>query len=159
MISKTVPATAVTAVVAFHASPHAVPGGFVGVDIFLVISGYLISGIIFSRLREGTFSFAEFYARRINRIFPALAVVLIAASLFGWFALLADEYEQLGKHIAASAAFISNFVFWLEAGYFDTSAELKPLLHIWSLGIEEQFYLVWPLLVFIAGRAGRASAR
>ena len=143
-------AVAVLAVVAFHSFPSWVRGGFIGVDIFFVISGYLISTIIFENLDKGTFSFTEFYARRIKRIFPALLLVLIACFAFGWFALLADEYKQLGKHIAAGAGFISNFTLWNEAGYFDNSAETKPLLHLWSLGIEEQFYIVWPLLLWFA---------
>lgn len=143
-------AIAVLAVVAFHAFPFWISGGFIGVDVFFVISGYLISTIIFESLEKGTFSFAEFYARRVKRIFPALIVVLIASFVFGWFALLADEYKQLGKHIAAGASFISNLVFWSESGYFDNSAETKPLLHLWSLGIEEQFYMAWPLLLWFA---------
>lgn len=125
-------------------------GGFIGVDVFFVISGFLISTIIFESLDKGTFTFAEFYARRIKRIFPALLIVLIASYAFGWFALLADEYMQLGKHIAAGAGFVSNFVLWGEAGYFDNSAETKPLLHLWSLGIEEQFYIIWPLVLWLA---------
>ena len=143
-------AIAVLSVVAFHAFPSWVKGGFIGVDVFFVISGYLISTIIFENLDKGTFSFSEFYSRRIRRIFPALLLVLIACFAFGWFALLADEYKQLGKHIAAGAGFISNFILWNEAGYFDNSAETKPLLHLWSLGIEEQFYIVWPLLLWFA---------
>ncbi|WKJ91130.1 acyltransferase family protein [Methylomonas montana] len=143
-------AIAVISVVAFHAFPDRLQGGFIGVDIFFVISGYLISTIIFQNLERGTFSFAEFYARRIKRIFPALLLVLIASYGFGWFALFADEYKQLGKHIAAGAGFVSNIVLWNEAGYFDNSAETKPLLHLWSLGIEEQFYIVWPLLLWFA---------
>ena len=143
-------AVAVLAVVAFHAFPSWVRGGFIGVDVFFVISGYLISTIIFENLDGGTFSFTEFYARRIKRIFPALLFVMIACFAFGWFTLLADEYKQLGKHIAAGAGFISNFTLWSEAGYFDNSAETKPLLHLWSLGIEEQFYIFWPLLLWFA---------
>jgi peptidoglycan/LPS O-acetylase OafA/YrhL len=143
-------AVAVLAVVAFHAFPSWVKGGFIGVDIFFVISGYLISIIIFENLDEGTFSFSEFYSRRIRRIFPALLLILIACFAFGWFSLLADEYKQLGRHIAAGAGFISNFILWNEAGYFDNSAEYKPLLHLWSLGIEEQFYIVWPLFSWFA---------
>ena len=96
-------AVAVLSVVAFHAFPAWMKGGFIGVDVFFVISGFLISTIIFENLDKGTFSFAEFYARRIKRIFPALLLVLIASYAFGWFALLADEYKQLGKHIAAGA--------------------------------------------------------
>lgn len=143
-------AVAVLAVVAFHAFPSWVGGGFIGVDVFFVISGYLISTIIFENLNRGTFSFVEFYARRIKRIFPALILVLIACFAFGWFTLLADEYKQLGKHIAAGAGFISNFILLNESGYFDNSAETKPLLHLWSLGIEEQFYIVWPLFLWFA---------
>ena len=141
-------AIAVLSVVAFHAFPSWIRGGFIGVDVFFVISGYLISTIIFENLDKGTFSFSEFYSRRIRRIFPALLLVLIACFAFGWFALLADEYKQLGKHIAAGAGFISNFILWNESGYFDNSADAKPLLHLWSLGIEEQFYIVWPLLLW-----------
>ena len=137
-------------VVGFHAFPSWVQGGFIGVDIFFVISGFLISTIIFGNLKGNTFSFIEFYSRRIKRIFPALLLVLIASYAFGWFALLADEYKQLGKHIAGGAGFISNFVLWNERGYFDNTAETKPLLHLWSLGIEEQFYIVWPLLLWLA---------
>ena len=143
-------AIAVLSVVAFHAFPNWIRGGFIGVDVFFVISGYLISTIIFENLDSGTFSFAEFYARRVKRIFPALLLVLTASYAFGWFALFADEYKQLGKHIAAGAGFVSNIVLWNEAGYFDSSAETKPLLHLWSLGIEEQFYVVWPLLLWLA---------
>lgn len=142
-------AVAVLSVVAFHAFPAWMKGGFIGVDVFFVISGFLISTIIFENLDKGTFSFAEFYARRIKRIFPALLLVLIASLAFGWLALLADEYKQLGKHIAAGAGFVSNFILLGEAGYFDNSADTKPLLHLWSLGIEEQFYIVWPFVLWL----------
>lgn len=143
-------AVAVLSVVAFHAFPFQLEGGFVGVDVFFVISGFLISTIIFEGLDTRTFSFRNFYARRIKRIFPALIVVLSACYLFGWFNLLADEYSQLGKHIAAGAGFFPNFIFWREAGYFDNIGITKPLLHLWSLGIEEQFYIVWPLLLYLS---------
>ena len=141
-------AVAVLSVVGYHAFPSLVPGGFVGVDIFFVISGFLISSIIFDNLQSGRFSFGEFYARRVLRIFPALLVVLVACLMFGWITLLAGEYQQLGKHVAAATAFVSNFVFWGESGYFDNASETKPLLHLWSLGIEEQFYILWPLLLY-----------
>lgn len=141
-------AIAVLCVLIFHAFPKYLKGGFIGVDIFFVISGYLISGIILSDLDREKFSFRQFYIRRIRRIFPVLTVVLFSCLAFGWFALTADELNQLGKHVAAGAGFISNLVLWNEAGYFDNSAETKPLLHLWSLGIEEQFYLVWPLLLW-----------
>ena len=143
-------AIAVLSVVGFHAFPFLVKGGFIGVDIFFVISGYLISTIIIGSLGRNSFSFIEFYSRRIRRIFPALLLVLISCFAFGWFVLLADEYKQLGKHIAGGAGFISNFLFWSESGYFDNTAETKPLLHLWSLGIEEQFYIIWPLLLWLA---------
>lgn len=146
-------AVAVLSVVLFHAFPGWIKGGFVGVDIFFVISGYLISSIIFENLERGTFSFAEFYARRIKRIFPALLLVMFACLAFGWFALLEDEYKQLGKHVLAGAGFVSNFVLWGESGYFDNASDAKPLLHLWSLGIEEQFYIFWPLLVWFAWRS------
>lgn len=145
-------AIAVLAVVGFHAFPEAVPGGFAGVDVFFVISGYLISGILLRELEQDRFSVARFYERRARRIFPALALVLAACLLFGWATLFTDEFTQLGKHVFAGAAFIANLVSWREAGYFDKAAELKPLLHLWSLGIEEQFYFVWPLLLWAARR-------
>ena len=145
-------ALAVSLVVIYHAFPYWLPGGFIGVDIFFVISGYLISSIIFKSLQTGQFSFADFYARRIRRIFPALFLVLAACYAMGWFVLPAAEYQQLGKHIAAGAAFVANFALWQESGYFDAEAVSKPLLHLWSLGIEEQFYIIWPLLLWLAWR-------
>jgi peptidoglycan/LPS O-acetylase OafA/YrhL len=145
-------AVAILSVLGYHANSDWLPGGFVGVDVFFVISGYLISGIIFRGLQRGTFSFADFYARRVKRIFPALLIVLVLVTIFGWFSLFTDEYQALGKHVAAGAAFVSNVALWKEAGYFDPAAELKPLLHLWSLGIEEQFYLFWPPLFYFAWR-------
>ncbi|MBI1761769.1 MAG: acyltransferase [Acidobacteria bacterium] len=147
-------ALAILPVVAYHTASHWAPGGFVGVDIFFVISGYLISSIIFRSLAKGDFSFSEFYTRRVRRIFPALLLVLASCYVLGWFALLPDEYKQLGKHIAAGAGFAQNFVLWQEVGYFDVASGLKPLLHLWSLAIEEQFYLIFPLLVWAAWRGG-----
>lgn len=143
-------ALAVLGVVGFHAFPEWVKGGFIGVDVFFVISGFLISTIIFESLESDNFSFIEFYSRRIKRIFPALLIVLITLSALGWYFLFADEYKQLGKHIMASSGFVSNFVLWNESGYFDKAAETKLLLHMWSLGIEEQFYIIWPLLLWSA---------
>ena len=145
-------ALAVLCVVFFHAFPTVLPGGFVGVDLFFVISGFLICTILYSNFAAGTFSVWDFYGRRIRRIFPALILVLSSCYAFGWFALFADEYMQLGKHIAAGAGFVSNFFFWQEAGYFDNAADTKPLLHLWSLGIEEQFYIVWPLVLWLGYR-------
>jgi len=140
-------ALAVMAVIIFHTFPNILPGGFVGVDIFFVISGYLITQIILSDLSKGKFSATSFYARRIRRIFPALIAVLVATFLLGWNSFLPLELTSLGKNIVASALFSANLMLLSEAGYFDLAAHLKPLLHLWSLGIEEQFYLVWPLLL------------
>jgi peptidoglycan/LPS O-acetylase OafA/YrhL len=145
-------ALAVLAVVGFHAFPGAVPGGFIGVDVFFVISGFLITGIMVDAAAAGRFSLSGFYARRIRRIFPALIVVLAACYAAGWLWLFEDRFAQLGKHVAGGAGFASNFLLWQEAGYFDASGETKPLLHLWSLGIEEQFYLAWPLIVYVAWR-------
>lgn len=143
-------AIAVSSVVLFHAFPRQLEGGYVGVDIFFVISGFLISSIIFGSLNKSKFSFADFYGRRVRRIFPALILVLVSCYAFGWNALLSDEFGQFGKELAGGAGFVSNLVLWSGSGYFDNAAELKPLLHLWSLGIEEQFYMVWPLLLWFA---------
>ncbi|MGB2648635.1 MAG: acyltransferase, partial [Pseudolabrys sp.] len=126
---------AVLSVIGFHAFPNYVPGGFVGVDIFFVISGFLISSVIFDGQEKGNFSFADFYARRIRRIFPALIIVLATCTVFGWYILTPTDYALLGKSIAASAAFVYNFALLQEQGYFDLASELKPLLHLWSLGV------------------------
>lgn len=145
-------AVAVLSVVAYHAFPRKITGGFIGVDIFFVISGFLISTILFENLERDTFSFAEFYRRRIRRIFPALILVLLVTLAIGWAVLFNDEFQQLSKHVAAGAAFVSNFALWQESGYFANDAAQKPLLHLWSLGVEEQFYIAWPLLVYIGWR-------
>ncbi|SDG51421.1 Peptidoglycan/LPS O-acetylase OafA/YrhL, contains acyltransferase and SGNH-hydrolase domains [Paraburkholderia phenazinium] len=150
-------ALAVLAVVIFHAFPAALPGGFAGVDVFFVISGYLITGILLADMRAEQFSLAQFYARRIRRIFPALVTVLLATWTMGWFCLTGDEYRELGKHVLAGAGFVSNWAFWTEAGYFDQTASAKPLLHLWSLGVEEQFYIVWPVLMYVAVRLRRVA--
>lgn len=148
-------AIAVSAVVLHHAFPQFIHGGFIGVDIFFVISGYLISSILLDNLASGTFSFADFYARRVKRIFPALFLVLAFTLGYGWYALTPNEYQALGKHTVAGSFFLSNFAFWSEAGYFDASAVEKPLLHLWSLAIEEQFYIFWPLILFALHRFGQ----
>jgi peptidoglycan/LPS O-acetylase OafA/YrhL len=150
-------AIAVLLVVAFHAFPAAMPGGFTGVDVFFVISGYLITGIIFRELRSGDFSPISFYARRIRRIFPALIVVLTAVIALGWFVLLPNPFAQLGLQSFAGALFFPNVLFLNQSGYFDQAAATKPLLHLWSLGVEEQFYVVWPwlLLCFQRWRRGQ----
>lgn len=143
-------AIAVLSVIGFHAAPGRLPAGFIGVDIFFVISGYLITSIILKGLEAGTFSFSDFYGRRVKRIFPALLIVLLASLAIGCFVLLDDQFKELGKHVAGGAGFVSNFVLWGESGYFDNAADFKPLLHLWSLGIEEQFYIVWPFLLWLA---------
>ena len=140
-------ALAIMSVLFFHAFPKFLPGGFVGVDIFFVISGYLISKHIFEHLDLKIFSYKYFYIRRVKRIFPAVILVLVASILFGWVMLSPQEYKELGRQIAASASFTSNYIFWKDSGYFDTASDTKPLLHLWSLSIEEQFYMVWPLII------------
>ena len=142
-------ALAVLAVVIFHTFPNWLPGGFVGVDIFFVISGFLITSLILPGITRHTFSFGNFYARRIRRLFPALILVLLATLALGFFILMPRDYALLGMHTTASALFIKNIWIWHEAGYFDTEAELKPLLHLWSLAVEEQFYLLYPLLLWL----------
>ena len=141
-------AFAVVSVVIFHAFSWMIPGGYAGVDVFFVISGYLITTNILNGLNESTFTIQGFYQRRIRRIFPALVTMLALVYAFAWFVLLASEYRQLGKHVGSGASFISNIILWQESGYFDTSSAVKPLTHLWSLGIEEQFYIVWPLLLW-----------
>lgn len=144
---------AVGVAIGYHAFPEWFKGGFIGVDVFFVISGFLISGILLKSLQQGDLNIIAFYARRVKRIFPAVLVVLFSLLLMGWFTLFADEYQQLGKHVAATAAFISNFVFWKEIGYFDNAVSTKLLLHSWSLAVEEQFYLVWPVFIWLASKA------
>jgi hypothetical protein len=140
-------AIAVLAIVIFHGFPGLLPGGFVGVDIFFVISGFLISNILLTDLAHGRFSFQDFYTSRIRRIFPALILVLGITLVIGWFILLSGEFKNLGINAAAAAVFSANLLQWRQVGYFDPTADVKPLLHLWSLGVEEQFYLAWPLLL------------
>ena len=146
---------AVLGVVIYHAFPKVLPGGFSGVDIFFVISGYLISGILYKGHRAGGFSFGEFYARRIRRLFPALITMLVVVMGYGWVVMLPDEFAQVGKHVAAGSVFIQNVVYWKESGYFDVAANLKPLLHLWSLAVEEQFYIFFPILLVVLWRKPR----
>jgi hypothetical protein len=134
-------------------------GGFVGVDVFFVISGYLITGIVRGDLRDGTFSFRRFYARRARRILPALVAVSFVCLAAGWFLLLPSDFEALGTQAVAALLGLSNFYFALKTGYFDQSAGLLPLLHTWSLGVEEQFYLVWPLGLLLLHRRLKLSPK
>ncbi|MBB1092597.1 acyltransferase [Rhodopseudomonas palustris] len=150
-------AIAVLLVVAFHAFPNSVRGGFVGVDVFFVISGFLITSIICQAQHSDGFSFRTFYARRINRIFPALALVLTVCAIAGWFMLFPVDYRDAGKAIGFGAAFLSNLALLHDAGYFATTSELNPLLHLWSLGVEEQFYILWPPVIVLAWRWKRGA--
>jgi peptidoglycan/LPS O-acetylase OafA/YrhL len=145
-------ALAIVPVVIYHAMPGWAPGGFVGVDVFFVISGFLITRILMRELETGNFSIARFYERRVRRLFPALYLVL-ALTLLGGYALLPpDALTDLGKSTGATAAFVSNLYFWKTSGYFDAASELKPLLHTWSLAVEEQFYLLFPIFLFLIYR-------
>src|ERR1700730_17047862 len=142
-------ALAVSIVIGYHAFPGLLPGGFVGVDIFFVISGYLITLIIFQEMISTKFTIRRFYARRIRRIFPALVVVILITFALGWFTLPPKDFKSLGENIAGAAAFIQNIVLLGQVGYFDIAANTKPLLHLWSLGIEEQYYIAWPIVLII----------
>lgn len=139
-------ALAVLSVLGFHAAPGKLKGGFVGVDVFFVISGFLISSIIYQELDSGAFSIVEFYVRRIRRIYPALFLVLAASCIAAWFLLLPSDFVDFGKQVLGGSTFVANFVLWSQSGYFSAEAALKPLLHFWSLGVEEQYYLFFPLL-------------
>jgi peptidoglycan/LPS O-acetylase OafA/YrhL len=141
-------ALAIVLVVVFHALPTTLPGGFVGVDVFFVISGFLISGHIVAELDAGAFNVLNFYGRRIRRIFPALCLVLAVTLSYGFVVLLPAELAALGLDVAAGAGFVANILLWNEAGYFDRLTIYKPLLHLWSLGVEEQFYILWPFLLW-----------
>jgi peptidoglycan/LPS O-acetylase OafA/YrhL len=145
-------AIAVLSVVLFHAWPGLLPGGFLGVDIFFVISGFLIGGIIFRELLEDKFVLLDFYRKRVRRIFPALFTTLILTIFAGWIILGPDDLEELARNSISSALFVSNVDFFLYSGYFDTQAELRPLLHTWSLSVEEQFYIFFPLILALCLR-------
>ncbi|WP_299846571.1 acyltransferase family protein [uncultured Roseovarius sp.] len=146
---------AVVPVILFHADIAPFGGGFVGVDVFFVISGFLISTIIINELDAGNFSILRFYERRARRILPALFAVMIACIPFAWFWLMPRDLEDFADSMIAVTFFVSNFLFWLEAGYFETAAELKPLLHTWSLAVEEQYYIFFPLLLMFLNPLGK----
>jgi peptidoglycan/LPS O-acetylase OafA/YrhL len=128
-------------------------GGFIGVDVFFVISGFLITRQIVVDQTDARFTITSFYRRRARRILPALTIVMAATLIIGWVLLLPIPYEKLAEQAVAGALFYPNFLFWSQVGYFDTTAMSKPLLHLWSLGVEEQFYLVWPLLLIVLRRS------
>ncbi|GAL07089.1 O-antigen acetylase [Photobacterium aphoticum] len=142
-------ALAVIAVVLFHFNPSWVPGGFAGVDVFFVISGFLMTGIIFRGFENSNFSIINFYVARANRIIPALSVVCLALLVFGWFYLTPLDYRALGKHVTSSMGFLSNVIYWRESGYFDTASHSKWLLHTWSLSVEWQFYMIYPVVLVL----------
>lgn len=145
-------ALAVVGVLLFHFMPGSLTGGYAGVDVFFVISGYLMTAIIYGGLQKGTFSVWHFYLKRANRIVPALAVLCLAMLLAGWFFLEPSDYRTVGLHVASSVSFLSNMVYWQQADYFDSASHEKWLLHTWSLSVEWQFYIIFPLIALILAR-------
>ncbi len=150
-------ALAVVPVVLFHAHLGFIRGGFAGVDVFFVISGYLITLMILTEMEAGRFTIAKFYQRRILRIFPALLTVMAFAAVLGWLYSTPDDYKRLGESITSVSAFLSNVYFWKDSGYFGVAPEAKPLLHTWSLSVEEQFYVLFPIYLLLIRKLGRRS--
>lgn len=148
-------ALAVVPVILFHAGFKAFSGGFVGVDVFFVISGYLITTILLNDLVAGKFSLVHFYERRARRILPALFLVMFACLPFAWFWLLPQDMKSFSQSLVAVSVFASNILFWQTSGYFDTATELKPLIHTWSLSVEEQYYVLFPLFLLFAWKLGK----
>ena len=142
-------AVAIVPVVLYHARITGFGGGFVGVDVFFVISGFLITSFIAAEIEGQTFSLANFYLRRIRRIFPALFVMMAFCAWIGWLWLMPEDYKLLGQSILAATLFSSNVLFWWQSGYFDAPLAERPLLHTWSLGVEEQFYALFPLYLLL----------
>jgi peptidoglycan/LPS O-acetylase OafA/YrhL len=151
-------ALAVVPVIFFHAGFQTFSGGFVGVDVFFVISGYLITSIIHAEMEAGTFSIVNFYERRARRILPALFLVMFACLSFAWLVLLPSDMRSFSQSLVAVSSFVSNVFFWSERGYFGTAVELKPLIHTWSLAIEEQYYFVFPVLLLLITKYAKNSA-
>ena len=150
-------AVAILSVVAYHVGIPHVTGGFVGVDVFFVISGYLITSIIWREIDSARFSLVGFYERRVRRILPALASVLIITTFAAWHFLLPHEFSEYAKSLAAAVASCSNILFWQQSDYFGGASAFKPLLHTWSLGVEEQFYVFLPLLLLLVAKLGKKS--
>ncbi len=148
-------ALAVLPVILFHAGFETFSGGFVGVDVFFVISGYLITTIILAELEQGKFSIVNFYERRARRILPALFLVMLVCIPFAWFWLSPSDMKDFSQSLVAVSLFASNILFWHESGYFDAAAELKPLLHTWSLAVEEQYYVLFPLFLMLFWKLGK----
>jgi peptidoglycan/LPS O-acetylase OafA/YrhL len=148
-------ALAVLAVIFFHAGLQGFSGGFVGVDVFFVVSGYLITTLILVERRAGKFTLAGFYERRARRILPALFLVIIACLPFAWLWMLPADARDFSESIVAVCAFVSNILFWRESGYFGSATDLKPLAHTWSLAVEEQYYLLYPLFLLLLWRLGK----
>lgn len=148
-------ALAVIPVILFHAGSSVFSGGFVGVDIFFVISGYLITTIIIDELNLGTFSILNFYERRARRVLPALFFVMLVCIPFAYYWLLPGEMKDFSRSVISVSFFVSNIFFWRDAGYFGAASELKPLLHTWSLAVEEQFYIIYPLFLLGAWKFGK----
>lgn len=150
-------AVAVMMVVFYHAGLAELKGGYIGVDVFFVISGYLITSIIWADYKRGVFSYANFYERRARRILPALYLVAILSAPVGWYMLSSSEYSEFAQSLLAIPTFVSNFFFWFQSGYFSTEAELKPMLHTWSIAVEEQFYFLFPMLLLSLAAIGRRT--
>jgi peptidoglycan/LPS O-acetylase OafA/YrhL len=145
-------AIAVVPVVLFHADLNVFSGGFVGVDVFFVISGFLITSLIGAEIKKDVFTVTSFYERRIRRIFPALFVVTMFSYILAFSLFMPEQFLEFGKSVVAATLFSSNILFWLESGYFDGPAEMKPLLHTWSLAVEEQFYIIFPIFLILIKR-------
>lgn len=150
-------ALAVLPVILFHAGFETFKGGFVGVDVFFVISGYLITSIILGEMERGSFKLIHFYERRVRRILPPLFLIMSISLVFAWLWIMPRDLQDFGQSLVASTLFSSNILFWLESGYFDTSAELKPLLHTWSLAVEEQYYIIFPVFIMAVWRYGQKA--
>ena len=147
-------ALAVLPVIFFHAGFELFSGGFIGVDIFFVISGYLITSLIFLEISKGNFNIFNFYERRARRLLPALFLMIMVSIPFAWAWLTPSAFKNYGQSIIASSIFSSNILFWLESGYFSAASEYKPLIHTWSLAIEEQFYILFPIFLIFSWRFG-----